>query len=148
MFSNFTTCHILIGTSIVIFSWRDCSNNIDYYMCVLCRDDCWIPSYWSSGELEWHSICYWCLWILLCRTFCLSKYIPVYGWQKTVYQSIDNMVRYLTFNVTVTRYRSVLCESLIPQRISLHAVLFCVFWYMEALQSWDFSLLAMTLCLR
>ena len=86
-FECYNLAYVLIGTFVMIYSWRSFCNTVDCCMCVLCWDNkwCWIPSHWSIGQLEWHSISYWYPWVLLCRTFSFSKYLSIYGRQKTIY---------------------------------------------------------------
>jgi len=87
----------------MICSWRSFCNTVDCYLCVLCWDDgwYWIPSQHKICQVEWHSISHWYPRILLCRPFSFSKYLPIYGWQNTIYQSINCMVWY-PFILSVT----------------------------------------------
>jgi hypothetical protein len=74
LFMYLNSCHLLCSW------WGDC-NSFDSSLCIFPWYNRWnwVPSKWSSSKLEWHSICHWCVRILLFRAFCVSKYIPING---------------------------------------------------------------------
>ena len=71
---NLNSCYLFCSW------WGDC-NNFDISMCNFPWYNRWnwVPSKFSDGKLEWHSICHWCVRILLFRAFCVSKHIPING---------------------------------------------------------------------
>ena len=77
----FLNVYMYLNSCHLFCSWWDPCNNFDSPMCSFPWYNRWnwVSSYCSSSELVWHSICRWCVWILLCWAFCVSKYLPING---------------------------------------------------------------------
>lgn len=77
-----------------IFSWWGNRNSDDCFLCSVSWNGgwTWVSSHREICELEWHALCYWCVWILLLRSFSFPQYLSINGGQEKIYSGTDNQV--------------------------------------------------------